>query len=279
MRKLPLFKSKLETKKVIDRIKLRKNYSNKVLEESNLKFMNKIKVIKGQELDYTPINSNNGIDNTTSYTSESSPTSPIHYIQNYALNKIKLDENISKIIKGQWKKKLDLEEELDFMCKNKCNELFDNVINYFNNENKRDDDNNILDIVKNDYLQRLNNFKNNKLFNDIFQNSIVENLNENNNSLELFINNDNEEIITQRNNILKKNNKINLSIDASSINSIDENNNNFRDLVKQQINKSNQKYYQSFTKENKSSSSSITVKSFNTDSICESSESFDLFLN
>ena len=278
MKKLPLFKSKLEAKKVIDRIKLRKNYSNKVLEESNLKFMNKIKVIKGQELDYTPINSNNGIDNTTSYTSESSPTSPIHYIQNYALNKIKLDENISKIIKGQWKKKLDLEEELDFMCKNKCNELFDNVINYFNNENKRDDDNNILDIVKNDYIQRLKNFKNNKMFNDIFQNSIVENSNDNNNSLDLFINNDNEEMITQRNNILK-NNKINLSIETSSINSIDENNNNFRELVKQQINKSNQKYYKSFTKENKSSSSSITVKSFNTDSICESSESFDLFSN
>ena len=278
MKKLPLFKSKLEAKKVIDRIKLRKNYSNKVLEESNLKFMNKIKVNKGQELDYIPINSNNGIDNTTSYTSESSPTSPINYIQNYALNKIKLDENISKIIKGQWKKKLDLEEELDFMCKNKCNELFDNVINYFNNENKRDDDNNILDIVKNDYIQRLKNFKNNKMFNDIFQNSIVENSNDNNNSLDLFINNDNEEMITQRNNILK-NNKINLSIETSSINSIDENNNNFRELVKQQINKSNQKYNKSFTNENKSSSSSITVKSFNTDSICESSESFDLFSN
>lgn len=103
MRKLPFFKSKLETKKVIDRIKLRNNYSNKVLEESNLKFMNKIKAIKGNELDYNPINSNNGID-TTSYTSESSPSSPINYIQNYSLNKIKIDENISKIIKGQWKK-------------------------------------------------------------------------------------------------------------------------------------------------------------------------------
>ena len=111
MKKLPLFKSKLEAKKVIDRIKLRKNYSNKVLEESNLKFMNKIKVNKGQELDYIPINSNNGIDNTTSYTSESSPTSPMNYIQNYSLNKIKIDENISKKIKGHWKKKLDLKKE------------------------------------------------------------------------------------------------------------------------------------------------------------------------
>ena len=277
MKKLPLFKSKLEAKKVIDRIKLRKNYSNKVLEESNLKFMNKIKAIKGNELDYNPINSNNGID-TTSYTSESSPSSPINYIQNYSLNKIKIDENISKIIKGQWKKKLDLEEELDFINKNKCNELFDDIIVYFNNENKRDDNNNILDIVKNDYIQRLKNFKNNKMFNDIFQNSIIENSNENNNnSLELFINNGNEEIINQKNN--SKNNKINLSIETSSIHSIDENNNNFRELVKQQINKSNQKYNKSFTNENKSSSSSITVKSFNTDSIYESSDSFDLFSN
>ena len=46
------------------------NYSNKVLEESNLKFMNKIKVNKGQELDNIQINSNNGIENTTPYKSE-----------------------------------------------------------------------------------------------------------------------------------------------------------------------------------------------------------------
>ena len=104
MKKFPIINTKLlETKKVIERIKLRKNYSNKLLEESNIKFMNKIKINKGQELDYAPINSYNGLE-TTLNTSESSPTSQISYISNYSLNKFKSEENICKVVKGQWKK-------------------------------------------------------------------------------------------------------------------------------------------------------------------------------
>ena len=161
MKKFPIINTKLlETKKVIERIKLRKNYSNKLLEESNIKFMNKIKINKGQELDYTPMNSYNGLE-TTLNTSESSPTSQISYISNYSLNKFKSEENICKVVKGQWKKKLDLEENFEFINIEKCNQFFNHVINFFNNENNHDSKN-ILDIVKKDYEQRLDNFKNNK---------------------------------------------------------------------------------------------------------------------
>ena len=288
MKKFPIINTKLlETKKVIERIKLRKNYSNKLLEESNIKFMNKIKINKGQELDYAPINSYNGLE-TTLNTSESSPTSQISYISNYSLNKFKSEENICKVVKGQWKKKLDLEENFEFINIEKCNQFFNHVINFFNNENSHDSKN-ILDIVKKDYEQRLDNFKNNKMFNEILKNSFDEDNNYNkNDNIEFYPRNFINENINNENNILKnysnktQNSEKLKSLSNDSVNSIDNNNNdNFRELIKQQIKENNNINYpnRTFTGENKSSSSSITIKSFNTDSICESSDSYDLSSN
>jgi hypothetical protein len=288
MKKFPIINTKLlETKKVIERIKLRKNYSNKLLEESNIKFMNKIKINKGQELDYAPINSYNGLE-TTLNTSESSPTSQISYISNYSLNKFKSEENICKVVKGQWKKKLDLEENFEFISVEKCNQFFNHVINFFNNENSHDSKN-ILDIVKKDYEQRLDNFKNNKMFNEILKNSFDEDNNYNkNDNIEFYPRNFINENINNENNILKnysnktQNSEKLKSLSNDSVNSIDNNNNdNFRELIKQQIKENNNINYpnRTFTGENKSSSSSITIKSFNTDSICESSDSYDLSSN
>jgi hypothetical protein len=288
MKKFPIINTKLlETKKVIERIKLRKNYSNKLLEESNIKFMNKIKINKGQELDYAPINSYNGLE-TTLNTSESSPTSQISYISNYSLNKFKSEENICKVVKGQWKKKLDLEENFEFISVEKCNQFFNHVINFFNNENNHDSKN-ILDIVKKDYEQRLDNFKNNKMFNEILKNSFDEDNNYNkNDNIEFYPRNFINENINNENNILKnysnktQNSEKLKSLSNDSVNSIDNNNNdNFRELIKQQIKENNNINYpnRTFTGENKSSSSSITIKSFNTDSICESSDSYDLSSN
>ena len=288
MKKFPIINTKLlETKKVIERIKLRKNYSNKLLEESNIKFMNKIKINKGQELDYAPINSYNGLE-TTLNTSESSPTSQISCISNYSLNKFKSEENICKVVKGQWKKKLDLEENFEFISVEKCNQFFNHVINFFNNENSHDSKN-ILDIVKKDYEQRLDNFKNNKMFNEILKNSFDEDNNYNkNDNIEFYPRNFINENINNENNILKnysnktQNSEKLKSLSNDSVNSIDNNNNdNFRELIKQQIKENNNINYpnRTFTGENKSSSSSITIKSFNTDSICESSDSYDLSSN
>ena len=288
MKKFPIINTKLlETKKVIERIKLRKNYSNKLLEESNIKFMNKIKINKGQELDYAPINSYNGLE-TTLNTSESSPTSQISYISNYSLNKFKSEENICKVVKGQWKKKLDLEENFEFISVEKCNQFFNHVINFFNNENSHDSKN-ILDIVKKDYEQRLDNFKNNKMFNEILKNSFDEDNNYNkNDNIEFYPRNFINESINNENNIFINDSNKNQnyeklkSLSNDSVNSIDNNNNvNFRELIKQQIKENNNINYpnRTFTGENKSSSSSITIKSFNTDSICESSDSYDLSSN
>ncbi len=288
MKKFPIINTKLlETKKVIERIKLRKNYSNKLLEESNIKFMNKIKINKGQELDYTPINSYNGLE-TTLNTSESSPTSQISYISNYSLNKFKSEENICKVVKGQWKKKLDLEENFEFINIEKCNQFFNHVINFFNNENNHDSKN-IVDIVKKDYEQRLDNFKNNKMFNEILKISFDEDNNYNkNDNFEFYPRNVINESINNENNILRnysnktQNSEKLKSLSNDSANSIDNNNNvNFRELIKQQLKENNNINYpnRTFTGENKSSSSSITIKSFNTDSICESSDSYDLSSN